>query len=261
MNLKTRGLKFFILILLLATNNGKASQQVQVVLLENRTDLPVDNLSGLLEETSFESIPENKVKQLENQIVLKKGEGLAFYLGANRVFLFYQGGNNFKTKVIDSTGRTQQYALNPTNVKPGGNIGIRIKHKGQKEAPASFAETPVVAPTPQPKPIIEIRDRNGLALLQEVVKQNDLVVVDYWGSKCQPCLNLLPTIHAVAKKMPNVTFVKLDIMHLANRMSYTVPMLELYKDHKRIATISWQELIPVPIPQILEKQIRQTFKL
>jgi len=47
---------------------------------------------------------------------------------------------------------------------------------------------------------------------QEVLNQKGLVLVDYWSPKCEPCMELLPSMEELEAKFESVKFCKLDIL-------------------------------------------------
>jgi len=59
------------------------------------------------------------------------------------------------------------------------------------------------------------------------------VVVDFWASWCGPCLRLAPVFEELAKEMPDVQFVKVDVdaePSLAEQFRVTsIPTLRLFK--------------------------------
>uniref|UniRef100_A0A2P2QLV9 Thioredoxin n=1 Tax=Rhizophora mucronata TaxID=61149 RepID=A0A2P2QLV9_RHIMU len=50
--------------------------------------------------------------------------------------------------------------------------------------------------------------------LEEGVQSKKLIVVDFTASWCGPCRFISPILAELAKKMPNVTFLKVDVDEL-----------------------------------------------
>lgn len=46
---------------------------------------------------------------------------------------------------------------------------------------------------------------------QEFVKNNDVVLVDFWAEWCAPCLMMAPVIEELESEMDGVKFVKLNV--------------------------------------------------
>lgn len=43
-----------------------------------------------------------------------------------------------------------------------------------------------------------------------IVKENEIVLVDFWASWCGPCRTFAPTFMAASEKHPDVVFAKVD---------------------------------------------------
>lgn len=82
---------------------------------------------------------------------------------------------------------------------------------------------------------------------QEVLQADQPVVVDVWGPSCQPCLNLMPEVEALAKRYEGkVKVVKLNSAQ--NRRLCIVlkvmglPTFLLFKDGNEVQRISGGDL-------------------
>jgi len=80
---------------------------------------------------------------------------------------------------------------------------------------------------------------------QEVLSAEGLVMVDFWGTKCDKCLALMPDIESLASRYNTVKFCKLDITgnrRLAiSQKVLGLPALAFYKDGEKIAEIGPDE--------------------
>ena len=85
---------------------------------------------------------------------------------------------------------------------------------------------------------VEITDAN----IKDVIASGKPVVVDFWAGWCGPCKMLAPVLEDVATKMPNVTFVKVDVDQepgLAGRYGIqAIPNLVIFKDGQAVDQIT-----------------------
>jgi thioredoxin 1 len=47
--------------------------------------------------------------------------------------------------------------------------------------------------------------------LEEVIKPDNMVIVDFWADWCEPCKSFGPTFEKVSQDHPDVTFAKVDV--------------------------------------------------
>ena len=68
----------------------------------------------------------------------------------------------------------------------------------------------------------------------EVIKSDKPVLVDFWAPWCGPCKMVGPIIEALAEKMENVKFCKVDIdqnVEWASKLKVmSIPTMVIYKD-------------------------------
>lgn len=76
---------------------------------------------------------------------------------------------------------------------------------------------------------------------KEVLKENGLVVVDFWATWCGPCKMIAPIIEELDKEMPNVKFVKVDVdnnLQIASQYKIvSIPTLKIFKDGSVVNTL------------------------
>ncbi len=72
----------------------------------------------------------------------------------------------------------------------------------------------------------------------EVLKSNNLVLVDFWAAWCGPCKMIAPTLEELANDMPNVVIGKVNVDEepdLAGKFGIrSIPTLIIFKDGKKI---------------------------
>lgn len=74
---------------------------------------------------------------------------------------------------------------------------------------------------------------------EEVIKNNSLVLVDFYAEWCGPCKMLSPIIHEIKEEMKDKVYViKINVDEedeLANKFGvYSIPTLVLIKNEKEI---------------------------
>ena len=76
---------------------------------------------------------------------------------------------------------------------------------------------------------------------QEIIKSEDLTIIDFSASWCMPCRMLAPILEQVADKMDNVSFYNIDIddsEEIAKRYRiFSVPTLMAFKEGKVIDSL------------------------
>jgi thioredoxin 1 len=76
---------------------------------------------------------------------------------------------------------------------------------------------------------------------QEVLQEKGLVVVDFWGPKCEKCLALMPEMEDLALRYSQAKFCKLDITgnrRLAiSQKVLGLPAVGFYKNGEKIGEL------------------------
>jgi len=69
---------------------------------------------------------------------------------------------------------------------------------------------------------------------ESTVTDNDIVLVDFWATWCQPCVRFAPVFDKMSEKHADATFAKLDIdenQELASQLGVTaVPTLMAFRE-------------------------------
>ncbi len=103
-----------------------------------------------------------------------------------------------------------------------------------------------------------VLDKNNFE--EEVLKQEGLVVVDFWSESCEPCKALLPEVLELSEKYSdNLKFCKLDITK-ARRLAIGqkvlgVPTIAIYKDGQKIGELVKEEVTRNSIEEMINKHI------
>lgn len=75
----------------------------------------------------------------------------------------------------------------------------------------------------------------------EVLKENGVVVVDFWATWCGPCKMIAPIIEDLSSQLDEVKFVKLDVDKnpaIANDFKITtIPTLKMFKNGEVVDTV------------------------
>jgi thioredoxin 1 len=73
-----------------------------------------------------------------------------------------------------------------------------------------------------------------LETFDETIRENEIVLVDFWAEWCGPCRSFAPTYSAVAEENPEIVFAKVDTedqQQLAGAFGIrSIPTLMIFRD-------------------------------
>ena len=85
-----------------------------------------------------------------------------------------------------------------------------------------------------------IKQKNEKEFNMEVLKEEGIVVVDFFATWCGPCKMLAPVLEDVQEEMKNVKIVKVDIDENPNVASEykvkNIPTIKVFKNGEEITT-------------------------
>ena len=89
---------------------------------------------------------------------------------------------------------------------------------------------------PEGKAILEVRGEDEFL---KIVKENELVIVDFWAPWCAPCLAMAPAFEAVARRFSGeAVFAKVNIdenMRMAMALGIrAIPTIIVFKKGKPV---------------------------
>lgn len=105
-----------------------------------------------------------------------------------------------------------------------------------------------------------MKDVNKENFEEEVRSASGLVLVDWWGPKCERCLELMPHVEELAERYAGrMKFCSVDTSgnrRLAiGEKVLGLPAMVFYKDGQRIDEISGQEIMPEDIEAMIQKHL------
>lgn len=100
----------------------------------------------------------------------------------------------------------------------------------------------------------------GKTNIEDTIKQNDIVIIDFWAPWCGPCKSFAPTYEAVSENHTDVVFAKInteDEQELAASFQIrSIPTLMIFRE--QVAIFSQAGVLP---GSALEEIIAKTKEL
>lgn len=107
--------------------------------------------------------------------------------------------------------------------------------KSEQAAPATPVAAAAATSNVRSKGVLEPHSTEEF---NQLLKDNKLVVLDFYAVWCGPCKNFAPKFDALSKEFPNVTFIKIDTQKLPDVSSsygiQSIPTIVLVKEGKEV---------------------------
>jgi len=98
------------------------------------------------------------------------------------------------------------------------------------------------------------------ATFEKTIKDNDIVMIDFWAPWCGPCRSFAPLYEKISEKYPNIVFAKVNTeeeKELAGQFQIrSIPTLMIFKE--QIIIFSQAGALPEPA---LEDVVQKTQEL
>lgn len=124
---------------------------------------------------------------------------------------------------------------------------------GKNRVPTDrLGENPICARCKTPLINTKPVELDGVSLAKFIRGNDQLVVIDFWASWCQPCISMAPQYADAAKQLPHVRFAKLqtDKYEQAAAVYHirSLPTLVAFRNGKEIDRFSGM----IPTSQIIQ---------
>jgi thioredoxin 1 len=105
--------------------------------------------------------------------------------------------------------------------------------------------------------VLEINAENFEA---EVLKSDKPVLLDFWGTKCEPCKALMPAVEKLAEKYGDkIKFCKLNTAEnrrlAISQKVLGLPTIAMYKDGAKVEELTQDKATPDNIEEMLKRYV------
>ncbi len=105
--------------------------------------------------------------------------------------------------------------------------------------------------------MLEINAENFEA---EVLKSDKPVLLDFWGTKCEPCKALMPAVEKLAEKYGDkIKFCKLNTAEnrrlAISQKVLGLPTIAMYKDGAKVEELTQDKATPDNIEEMLKRYV------
>lgn len=105
--------------------------------------------------------------------------------------------------------------------------------------------------------MLEINAENFEA---EVLKSDKPVLLDFWGTKCEPCKALMPAVEKLAEKYGDkIKFCKLNTAEnrrlAISQKVLSLPTIAMYKDGAKVEELTQDKATPDNIEEMLKRYV------